>query len=354
MTYEDQAAHDSSDYAYSIRVRDGHGEERTLNPAVVVYVWSGKGIAKTAADSVNELVRVRPDAVAIHGGTADIVANLSRALMMLRVAFDGSDVLARWWVGVGIDGTLDAWHAGKLSAAQVVARHVEVAKAIARADGVEVIALNGEGKWAIRAGSTRSRDDVRALADAVGRAYKQHASDCILALSSFGALGYHSDVRAMIEGLTPHCSLFTGQSYAARPGEVARGVLPKVLERDEHSQEATERQGWLRPDEPSGESGDDSSDDLDRMPTIQAHKTHPTDLCRVAVTRPHVLVWSVPTIGEGGRADEEGLAALQTAVAIRAEVGTGPDAVRKYQRQERLTVDGSPGPITRARALGAP
>lgn len=355
MGYEDQAAHDSGDYAYSIRVRDGHGEERTLNPALVVYVWGSKGIAKAAADSVNELARVRPDAVALHGGTADIVANLAGALTVLRVALDdGNRAPLRWWVGVGIDGTLDAWHAGKLSAAQVVARHVEVAKAIARVDNVEVIALNGEGKWAIRAGSTRSRDDVRALADAVGRAYKQHAPDCVLALSSFGALGYHSDVRAMIEGLTPHCSAFTGQSYAARPGEVARGVLPKVLERDERSQEATERQGWLRPDEPSGENGDDSPDDLDRVPTIQAHKCHPTDLCRVAVTRPHVLVWSVPTIGEGGRADEEGLAALQAASAIRAEAGTGPDAVRKYQRQERLTVDGSPGPVTRAHALGVP
>lgn len=354
MTYEDQAAHDSGEYAYSIRVRDGRGDERTLNPALVVYVWGSKGIAKAAADSVNELLRVRPDAVAIHGGTADIVANLSRALTVLHVALDdGSRAPLRWWVGVGIDGTLDAWHAGKLSAAQVVARHVEVAKAIARAGDVEVIALNGEGKWTVRAGSTRSRADVRALADAVGRAYKEHAPDCVLALSSFGALGYHSDVRAMIEGITPHCSLFTGQSYAARPGEVARGVLPKVLERDERSQEATERQGWLRPDEPSGRDDHDSPDDLDRVPTIQAHKTHPTDLCRVAVTRPHVLVWSVPTIGEGGRADEEGLAALQAAVAIRAEVGTGSDAVRKYQRQERLTVDGSPGPITRARALGA-
>lgn len=50
MGYEDQAAHDSGDYAYSIRVRDGHGEERTLNPALVVYVWGSKGIAKAAAD----------------------------------------------------------------------------------------------------------------------------------------------------------------------------------------------------------------------------------------------------------------------------------------------------------------
>lgn len=352
MGYED-SIHDSGEYAWAIRGRNGRGDEVTINPALVLYVWGSKGVAAAARDARDELVRVWPDAIALHAGTADLLANLGDARNVIDRAMSVRTDRAqpRWWVGVGIDGTLDAWHAGRLTDAQVVARHVEVAKRVEALGGFEAIALNGEGKWAVREGSVRTTAQVRALADAVGRAYAVNAPSSVLALSSFGALGYHADVRALIEGITPHCSIFTGQSYAARPGEVERGVLPKVLDRDEKSQLATERQGWHRPDEPSGADGDDSPDDLDRLPTIQAHKTHATDLCRVATERPHILVWSVPTILEGGRADESGLQALQAAAAMRRASGTGAGAVARYQREHGLAADGSPGPITRARAI---
>lgn len=351
MGYED-SIHDPGEYAWAIKCRNGRGDEVVINPALVLYVWGSKGIAAAARDARNELVRVWPDAIALHGGTADLLANLGDARNAIDRALCGSQLgEPRWWVGVGIDGTLDAWHAGKLSDAQVVARHVEVAKHVEALGDFEVIALNGEGKWAVREGSVRTTAQVRALADAVGRAYAVNAPSSVLALSSFGALGYHADVRALIEGITPHCSVFTGQSYAARPGEVERGVLAKVLDRDERSQAATERQGWHRRDEPSGADGDDSPDDLDRLPTIQAHKTHATDLCRVATERPHLLVWSVPAIAEGGRADEAGLQALQAAASMRRASGTGAGAVKRYQQEHALAADGSPGPITRARAI---
>jgi len=346
MGYED-SINDPGEYAGAIKCRNGRGDEVTINPALVVYVWGTKGIARAARDSIDELTSIRPDAVCLHGGTADLLANLERSLTVLRVALaDHNREEARYWVGVGIDGSLDAWHAGKLSGPQVIERHAQLARLLARL-GVEVIVLNGEGKWALRSGSTRSAADVRALASAVGRAYSMHAPSCVLALSSFGALGYHSDVRAMIEGLTPSCSIFTGQSYAARPGEVAKGVLPAVIARDEKSQGATERQGWIRPDV----KGEDSPDDLDRLPTVQAHQTHPSDLCTLLCERPHVLVWSVPMIAEGGRADAEGVAAMRAASVIRAECGSGPDAVREYQRAHGLEVDGRAGPATRGAAL---
>lgn len=331
----------------ALRVRNGAGDERTLNPTLAVYVWSTKGCAVAARDSVDELTRCRPDAVVLHGGTADLLANLPRALTVLRVALDDPQRAdLRYWVGVGIDGALDAWHAGKLSAAQVVARHVEVARLLERS-GIEVAVLNGEGKWAIRAGSIRKREDVLALASAVGHAYATHAPSVVLALSSFGALGYHADVRALIEGLTAHCSLFTGQSYAARPGEVVKGVLPAILERDERSQGATVRQGWMRDD-----ASPDTADDLDRVPTVQFYQTHPSDLCTVLVQRAHIAGWAFPTLREGGRADESGLEALQAALAIRAEHGCGVEAIRAFQRAHRLAVDGRAGPETRRVALG--
>jgi hypothetical protein len=293
MGFEDGG--DADVFAHAIACRNGRGDAVTINPALVVYVWGSKGLAQAARDARNELVRVWPDAIALHAGTADLLANLSSAIGAIKramgVRMDRAD--PRYWVGVGIDGALDAWHAGKLTASQVVARHVDVAKLLER-EGIEVAVLNGEGKWAIREGSARKREDVLALASAVGHAYAEHAPSVVLALSSFGALGYHADVRALVEGLTPHCSIFTGQSYAARPGEVMKGVLPAILERDERSQGATVKQGWMRGD---SIADDDSPDDLDRMPTVQAHKTHPSDLCTVLVQRPHVLVWSVPTIG---------------------------------------------------------
>lgn len=348
MGFEDGG--DSNLFAHAIACRNGRGDAVTINPALVVYVWGSKGLAKAARDARNELARVWPDAIALHAGTADLLASLSPALAGLRAALvDRHRADPRYWVGVGIDGTLDAWHAGRLTDAQVVARHIEVAKHVEALDGVEVVALNGEGKWALRKGSVRTTAQVRALADAVGRAYAEHAPSSVLALSSFGALGYHADVRALIEGLTPHCSIYTGQSYAARPGEVIKGVLPAILERDDRSQGATVKQGWMRGD---SVADDDSPDDLDRMPTVQAHKSHPSDLCTVLVQRPHILAWSVPTIGEGGRADDSGLEAIEAASAIRREYGCGVEAIRSFQREHRLAVDGRAGPETRRVALG--
>lgn len=342
---------DSNIFAHALWMRSGDGQPRYISPCLAAYVWTASTTLDVAArDAVDELVRIRPNVVIPHAGTGALLRYLPRAVGTLLSALDVRDLPpVRLWVGVGIDGTLDAWHAGKLSDAQVLARHVEVAQMIATM-GVEAIVLNGESKWAIRAGSIRKTADVRRLADALGKTYATHAPECVLLLSSFGALGYHSDVRALIEGLTPHCGAFTGQSYAARPGEVIKGVLPAILERDERSQEATERQSWMRPDEPEA-NGDESADDLDRLPTVQAHKTHPSDLCTVAVELPHVLVWSVPTIKEGGRADEEGLQALEAASAIRREVGTGPGAVARFQRAHGLAVDGRAGPATRAESL---
>jgi hypothetical protein len=351
MGYEDQAAHESGDREGAILCRTGRGDETRINPAVALYVWGSNGVLRAARDAINEIDYVRPDAACLHGGTGDLLANLPAALTALRVAIDRHDL--RVWVGVGIDGTIEAWQQGRLTSEQVIARHVAVAKMIAGLC-VEVVVPNGEGKWALIEGSKRTLADVRALADAIARAYCEHAPDCVLALSSFGRLGYHANVRALIEGFTARCSVFTGQSYAARPGPVKPGILPAVLEADEKSQRATVRQRWMRDDAPGDADSGDTADDLDRVPTVQAHKTHPPDLERGCIRLPHVAVWSVPTIAEGGRADQEGLDALRVACAIRRYGGCGPGAVRHYQSEHGLKADGILGPVTRAHALGVP
>jgi hypothetical protein len=325
-----------------LRVRNGRGDAVTVLDAIVVYVWGSRGVLRATQDGLDELRAVDAQCVALHSGTADLLANLEPAAKVVREGLPG----VRLWVGLGIDGTIDAYRAGKLNAQQVIARYTQVARLCQRL-GAEVLVLNGESKWAIERGDVRTRDDIRALADQLGRAIRVEAPDVVLALSSFGRLGYHANVRPLIEGLTPHCSFFTGQSYAARPGPVRPGLLPAVIAADERSQEATERQGWHRDD--TSESGeDDSHDDLDRVPTVQAHKTAPLDLARLLVERPFVLVWSVPTIAEGGRADAAGLEAMRVAATIRRYA---PPRVANFQRANGLKADGVLGPITYARAL---
>lgn len=337
---------DSGVYAGALLARNGRGDEVVLNPALVAYVWDeSSNVAEAARDSVDELVRVRPDAVCPHGGTGDLLRNLSGALETLRKALPD----AEHWAGVGIDGTIEAWQRGKLTAEQVVSRHREVARLLERL-GVRVAVLNGEGKWALLPDSIRSVADIKALAAAIGRAYQEHAPSVVVMLSSYGRLGHHARIRALIEGITPFCSAFTGQSYAARKGEVRRGVLPTILELDERSQAATVRQGWMRPDAPGDASAGDTADDLDRLPTVQAHKTDSTDLCTALCERYHVLVWSLPTIREDGRADEAGLDAFASAVRIRAEAGPGPGCVRRFQAARELDVDGRAGKMTRGKA----
>lgn len=326
-----------------LRVRSGNGEETSIIDAITVYVWGSKGVLKATRDGLNELRAVEASCVALHDGTARLLAELEPSTKLVREALDKHDV--RVWCGLGIDGTIASYRAGKLTAAQVVTRYAEVATLCQRL-GIEVLVLNGEGKWALSTGDVRTRDDMRALADMLGRAMAAAAPDVVLALSSFGALGYHADVRPLIEGLTPHCSVFTGQSYAARPGPVKPGVLPSVIARDERSQEATERQGWLRDDTSDADGDDDSADDLDRIPTVQAHKTAKIDLARLLVARPFVLVWSVPTIAEGGRADADGIEAMRVARVLRGYL-----TVADFQRHHGLKADGVLGPVTYAKAL---
>lgn len=326
-----------------LNVVTGAGDETSLLDDVVIYAWSERGVLAAARDGLDELRASKASTVALHGGTADLLANLRAASKVVR---DGLGEDLRLWLGLGIDGTIAAYRAGKLTAEQVVKRYAEVA-ALAEALGTEVLVLNGEGKWALQQSDVRTAADMRALAGALGLAVRRAAPSVVLALSSFGRLGHHADIRPLIEGLTPHCSIFTGQSYAAKAGPVQPGVLPKILELDERSQLATIRQRWMRADVP-GVDGDDPYDDLDRVPSVQAHKTAPLDLARALCRYPMVLVWSVPTIAEDGRADALGLEAMRVAAAIRRYAWP---YIETFQRANGLKPDGVLGPRTYAQAL---
>ena len=350
--YDGTLGGDGNIFKGALIVRTGDGSETHINPCIAAYVWHPGGIAEGVRLSIDNLRELRPDAVVLHSGTADLLANLRRAVAATRLALDGPGQSLDVWVGLGIDGTIEAWRNGKLTNAQVVTRYTAVATLCEAIGWIKVLVLNGESKWALKPGNARSVADVKQLAHELGEAMVKAAPSIVFALSSFGRLGHHADVRALIEGLTPHCSVFTGQSYAARPGAPVKGVLPAILKKDESSQEATERQGWLRPDDVDAD-GDDVADDLDRVATVQGHKTNPTDLCKAACERYHIIVWALPMLDEHGRFDREGLDAIRAALAIRRHwTGAGPGSVAAYQREVGLVpIDGVPGKGTRAHAL---
>lgn len=330
----------------SLAVRTGDGSPAVLPPALVLYAWGAKGISAALRDGFDELRAVRPDALAIHGTTADLSANLVKSVAdFARRSIAARYAVPRLWVGVGIDGTVSAWRRGQLATSQVLERHRAVARAVAKITAEAVIA-NGEAAWARDSQTTRTRDEIRDLAQRIARVYREECPRAVLGLSTFGRLGAHADVRPMIEGFSSSCSLLTGQSYAAEPGPVVPGRLPTRLAADERSQLATVREGWMRADLSAADGADVDPDDLDRLPTIQAHKVYKIDTARVASERSHVALWSVPLVAEGGRADDDGIEAAIVARVIRAAGG-----VREFQRRATLKPDGVLGPKTFAAAL---
>ena len=352
MGYEDG---ESGIYHGALMVKNAAGSDAFINPGMFVYLWDSNGVVQACKDSIAPLRATKATCLCIHSGTGDLLANLKKAISELKEGLGEKHTSElRLHIGLGIDGTIEAFRNGKLTAAQVVERYGKVAELVQDiylSEGqIEALVLNGESKWALRPGNVRTSADMKALANALGSKIREKAPDIIIGLSSFGALGYHADVRPMIEGLTPHCSFFTGQSYAAVSGEIRANWLDAVVARDEKSQAAVARQGWFRDDVSDDDGIDVSHDDLDRVPTFQGYKQNRSKMIYHFLRYPVAYVWALPVLSLGGRFDEAGLSALSTTIAIRQLVGFGKSAVAKFQRENRLLVDNIAGPVTIAKA----
>ena len=325
----------------TLLVRNGRGEQRELADGLGSYLWTGKGLRVAVDRSHEYLARVRPDFLVLHSGASSFTSGKA----FRDVAADARRITPRLWAGLGCDAHLGAWKRGEIPAAGVI-EPLAKACAAAEAEGFEVVVLDPEGQHKDQPGDMRSRAEHEALATALVEACAKAAPNAVLALTTYDHLGHHSSWPS--EGFfvrTRKVSIYLPQYYASNLTP-ERGELAARIKAANASIAKAERKGVIPADVVP-----DVHTDVDRVPLYQLHKLHPGELAEHLCAAPLVAGWAAPLIAQGGRADAEGLAALETALVIRRTVGAGPGAVRAFQALHALKPDGLVGPLT-MRAAG--
>lgn len=351
--------------APALLVVTGDGMPATISPGHIVYLWAGDDRTNSGArvgmlraafeDGRDELLAIVPDGVCVHGSPSQLLSRGDDGLTALEWCAREIRALlpgVRLWVGVGGDGWIGQWRSGKATSAQVQQPLQRVA-ALARSAGAEAIVWDFESEWKHAGSDARARAELESLARTLMANLTQIAPKCVHVVSSFDHVGFHMAMPfdALLSG---NVAAFTAQNYVAVAGETApRGLLRARITKASASQDAARKQAKFPADERDASGLDTSHDDVDVFSTVQLHGTDPQDLAAVIAESPLVLSWSVPRVREGGRADDRGIEAARVARVMRALVGAGPGAVRRYQAstQGALTVDGQLGPRTFAHAL---
>lgn len=336
-----------------LAVRKLDGTPAFIQPACITYVWQSN-MLEAVRESMPAINATLTNAICIHAGTGSILSQLDSVLDHVSAHYQIEGIVGklRVHIGIGIDGTMGAFRDGKVSAQEILNRYELVSKKIEKAVGrhrnivIEAIVLNGEAGWKRDSSDVKSSMDLKQLASDIGKIFAKNCPSLVLGISSFGALGYHSGVRPMLEGITPYCSFFTGQSYAAAAGELQKSLLTNIIARDEKSQAATVKQGWMRDD--LDRNNDISHDDLDQILTIQGYKTHPTTLCSVICKTAIIYVWALPLLKLGGRFDADGIVSIATSNLLRLKFGWSSSTVLQYQASTGKLAQGNiPGAMTR-------
>ena len=343
----------------------GDGSHAELAPGHVVYLWAGDdrtnqgarpgSIRAALEDARDELLAIRPDGVCVHGSPSQLLArgeDGATALEWVAAELRGLLPGVRLWVGVGCDGWVDDWRAGRATEAQVL-QPLQRCAALASGTGAEAIVWNAETAWKHAASDKRTRAELDALARRFVASVTKIAARAVHVVSSFDHVGFHMALPfdALLSG---NVAAFTAQNYVARAGDAPpRGLLKGRIGSAAKSIESARQQQKFPADERGPDGVDASHEDVDVFSTVQLHGTDALDLARELAEAPLVLSWSVPMVREGGRADARGLEAARVARVIRA-AGAGPGAVRRYQEASSgaLRVDGVLGPRTMA-SLGA-
>jgi hypothetical protein len=351
--------------APALLVVTGDGTQTTIAPGHIVYLWSGDDRTNQGArpgslraafeDARDELLAIVPDGVCVHGSPSQLLSRGDDGLTALEWCAREIRALlpgVRLWVGVGGDGWIGQWRAGKATSAQVTQPLQRVAM-LARQLGAESIVWDFESEWKHASGDQLSRLALDTFSRELMAALCARAPKCVHVVSSFDHVGFHMAMpwAALLDG---NVAAFTAQNYVAQAGETApRGLLRARIAKASASQDAARKQGKFPADEHDASGVDTSHDDVDVFSTVQLHGTDPRDLAAAIAESPLVLSWSVPRVREGGRADDRGIEAARVARVLRVLVGAGPGAVRRYQASTlgALTVDGQLGPRTFAHAL---
>lgn len=333
----------------NLLVRNGRGEEISLAPRVIVYLWTGDGLRSAYAGARDYLAQIwdelpephRPQ-VLLHGTINGLTSEHWGPLLdSVRDELPGARIAA----GVAGDSSLGAWRAGEIGGAAIVRRLVESAQAVERELPGAIHTWDFEQGWKDRDKDKRTPAEHEALAREVVTEAAKAAPSLVYGLTSYDHVGHHTRLpwRGFLVG-TP-VKLFVDQRYTD-DGTPDKGAIPARERSADASQLRAERAGILPADVTP-----DTPDDVDRVHLYQLHGQHQGDLVCAIAEHEHCAGWCAPLKPLGGRSDESGLAALRAALQIRARVGAGPGAVRRFQQIAGLKVDGIVGPKTLA-ALG--
>lgn len=193
--------------------------------------------------------------------------------------------------------------------------------------GAEAVELNGEAAWKAEGLDEHAREMIAAArdggAEVVGWSFfdgpRSHRMPASVAVFGEGGVDYNAP-----------------QVYAANPGAAQPPGIDAARSRFDRARAQHEwcaRQGLMRADLAPGSRA--------CAVYAQLHGVSPAGTAWLLDRGDVGRAWAIPT-----RHDASGLQGLRAVLRARREMGTGADALKRWQQKHGLKVDGIAGPAT--------